>query len=420
MHDIHYIKQNQKLFDQHLIRRGLEPVSEKLIKIYDDTLNIQHQLQNFQEKKNKLAKTIAFHKKNNKDATTILSEAEKVKNSIHTLEEKYSKLKNILSDKLSSLPNILEDDVPLGDESNNLEIKKIGQVTNLDFVPKSHEILAQNLNGLDSVLAAKISGSRFSILKKDIARLERAIINFFLDKHIENGYQEVSVPHLVTEKSMYGSSQLPKFENDAYKTLDNMYLIPTSEVVLCNFVQDKLLEEIELPVRLTAHTQCYRREAGSAGKDMHGLIRQHQFSKVELVSITRPQESKKELENTVEYASSLLKILDIPHRIILLASKDTSFASTKTYDIEVWLPSPKKYCEISSCSNCLDFQARRMKARYKEMNSKKNLFVHTLNASGLAVGRTIVAILENYQNSDGSVAIPKALQKYMNKLPLLK
>ena len=420
MHDIHYIKQNQKLFDQHLIRRGLEPVSEKVIKIYDDTLNIQHQLQNFQEKKNKLAKTIAFHKKNNKDATTILYEAEKVKNSIHTLEEKYSKLKNILSDHLSSSPNILEDDVPLGDESNNLEIKKIGQVTNLDFVPKSHEILAQNLNGLDSALAAKISGSRFSILKNDIARLERAIINFFLDKHIENGYQEVSVPHLVTEKSMYGSSQLPKFENDAYKTLDNMYLIPTSEVVLCNFVQDKLLEEIELPVRLTAHTQCYRREAGSAGKDMHGLIRQHQFSKVELVSITRPQESKKELENTVEYASSLLKILDIPHRIILLASKDTSFSSTKTYDIEVWLPSQKKYCEISSCSNCLDFQARRMKARYKEMNSKKNLFVHTLNASGLAVGRTIVAILENYQNSDGSVAVPKALQRYMNKLPLLK
>jgi len=318
---------------------------------------------------------------------------------------------------LSNLPNIPAQDVPIGaDENSNLEVRRYGGKRQFDFVPESHYELGEKLGLMDFEQAAKISGSRFAILKGQLARLGRALINFMLEMHVnEFGYTEVYHPALVKNEAMYNVGQLPKFSDDSYLTTDELRLIPTSEVFLTSLVADKIVEEKELPIRFTAYSECFRKEAGSAGRDTRGMIRQHQFGKVELVSITAEDQSNDELERMTSVVEEILKKLELPYRVMLLCSGDMGFAAQRTYDIEVWLPEQNKYREISSCSNCGAFQARRMNAKYSSETDKKiKKYVHTLNGTALAIGRTIVAIMENYQNSDGSIAIPNVLQKYMS------
>ena len=342
------------------------------------------------------------------------------------MSKKQDELKFKIENILSSLPNIALDDVPLGkDESSNIEVEKKGQIKTFDFQPKSHYELGDYLEMLDFELATKTSGSRFVFVKDKLALLERALSNFMLDVHTkENGYEEISPPLIASESSMYGTGQLPKFENDQFEIKidenDNRkFLIPTAEVILTNIVKDKILNIKDLPLRYVASTSCFRKEAGSYGKDTKGMIRQHQFYKVELVSIAENDKCGEELERMTNCASMILDKLKLPYRKLLLCSGDMGFSAEKTYDIEVWLPSENKYREISSCSSCGTFQARRMKARYK--NSKNNTeFVGTLNGSGLAIGRTLIAVLENYQNSDGSINVPEALKPYMNNLDVIK
>ncbi len=343
-----------------------------------------------------------------------------VKNGIVELEAKYEKLIGGMRAELKTIPNIPADDVPDGaDESGNVEIRRWGTPRTFEFTPIEHDILGEKL-GLDFEAAVKLSGSRFVVLRGQMARLERALANFMLDVHTkEYGYTEMSVPVLVKAPALFGTSQLPKFEEDLFKTTNDYYLIPTAEVSLTNLVADAITATEDLPLRMTAYTQCFRSEAGSAGKDTRGMIRQHQFGKVELVSITTPELSDAEHERMVGCAESILQKLELPFRTMLLCTGDMGFAAKKTYDLEVWLPGQGKYREISSCSNCGDFQARRMNARTRAKDEKNTRFLHTLNGSGLAIGRTMVAILENYQQADGSVALPSVLSPYlggMNRL----
>jgi seryl-tRNA synthetase len=319
-------------------------------------------------------------------------------------------------DKLiEGLPNVLADDVPDGsDETANVELKRVGEPPRFDFAPRQHFEIGEGLGLMDFAAAAKISGARFVVLRGPLARLERALAAFMLDLHTGTfGYREVVPPLLVRDQTVFGTGQLPKFAQDLFRTTDGFWLIPTAEVPLTNLVADEILDEAALPLRFTAHTPCFRSEAGAAGKDTRGMIRQHQFSKVELVSITRPEDSAGEHERMVSCAEEVLKRLGLAYRVIVLCSGDTGFAAQKTYDIEVWLPGQNTYREISSCSNCGDFQGRRMKARCRKAGEKGTRFVHTLNGSGLAVGRTMIALLENYQRQDGTVAIPEALRPYM-------
>ena len=326
---------------------------------------------------------------------------------------------------LSELPNILSSEVPDGlTENENLELRRRGILPNFEFTPKDHVELGEALNCLDFNSAAKISGSRFVFLKSSLARLERALTNFMLDHQVQKfGYTEISPPLMVNDTALFGTGQLPKFSDQQFKTTDDYWLIPTSEVPLTNLVADCIIDEIELPLRFTAYTPCFRSEAGAAGRDTKGMIRVHQFGKVEMVSITHPEQSINEHERMTECAEDILSILDIPFRTVLLCSGDTGFSATKTYDIEVWLPGQDdgagKYREISSCSLCNTFQARRMMARYRERGAKKTEFLHTLNGSGLAVGRTIIAILENYQQGNGDIAVPEALKPYMDGLDVI-
>ena len=312
-------------------------------------------------------------------------------------------------------------DVPVGpDEGSNIEMNKYGKILKDNRIPPHFEI-GERLNHLDFETASKLSGSRFVISKNNIAKMERALSNFMIDFHVkENGYEEVSVPILVKEDAMFGTGQLPKFEEDQYKTTDGMWLIPTAEVPLTNLVREKVLNQSDLPQRYVAYTQCFRREAGAAGKDTRGLIRLHQFPKVELVSIVSPSKSDIELERMVDSAQKILQQLKLPYRTIFLSTGDMGFSASKTYDLEVWFPSQNTYREISSCSNCQDFQARRMNAKYKDKIEKKNLFVHTLNGSGVAVGRALASILENFYNEDGSVTVPEVLRPYMDGIKILK
>ena len=341
---------------------------------------------------------------------------------IEELEKSELKIKKEINLILSSLPNIALDEVPVGkDEKSNKEIKKIGEITKLDFKPLSHYEIGEKLNLMDFDIASKTSGARFVFLKSKLALLERAISNFMLDVHTKKfAYQEISPPLIVNENTMYGTGQLPKFEKDQFEINSEeeklrKFLIPTAEVVLTNMVRETFLKKEELPLRLVASTACFRKEAGSYGKDTKGMIRQHQFYKVELVSIVDPNECLIELERMTDCATKVLDSLKLPYRKIVLSTGDMGFSAEKTYDIEVWLPSENKYREISSCSSCGSFQARRMKARFKNNKNETN-FVGTLNGSGLAVGRTLIAILENYQEEDGSIAIPKVLKPYMNNL----
>ncbi len=414
MHDLNFIRENPSSFDESLKKRFLEPQSSIILDLDSKKRELLSKSQDLRSERKKLSSS--FSKLNETEKSSIQEKVQNIKSKIDSLENDLAIIDKNLNEILSSIPNLPHQDVPVGeDETSNLVIKTVGEIPKFDFKPKPHFELGENLGMLDFEQAGKVSGTRFVYLKNHLARLERAIANFMIDKHTsEFGYEEVIPPNMVRDAAAYGTGQLPKFSEDLFKTNTDHWLIPTAEVPLTNLVLDSILNENQLPQRLTAWTPCYRSEAGAAGRDTRGMIRQHQFSKVELVSITKEEESEKELERMLNCATSILDDLKIPYQIVLLSSGDMGFSAEKTYDIEVWLPGEGKYREISSCSNCRSFQARRMNAKYK--TSDQNKFVHTLNGSGLAVGRTLIAILENYQNDDGSITIPDILLPYMGNI----
>ena len=412
------IRKNPDFFKKKLKSRFVEN-SDKLI---DDLVKFDNNLrsnlelqQDLQNKRNSISKSLSSIKdKKSSEFIKKTEEVGEIKSKISNLEEVISNLYKSIDDILHNLPNIPDDSVPLGtDETSNKEIKLFGKIKEFNFKPLSHEEIGSKLGQIDFETAVNISGSRFVILKKDIAKLERALINFMIDVHTkENDYEEVNVPVLVKEETMFGTGQLPKFKDEQFKTTNNLWLIPTSEVSLTNMVANQIVAYEQLPLRYVSASLCFRSEAGAAGKDTKGMMRQHQFTKVELVSIIQPEFRFEELERLTKSAETILQKLELPYRVTLLSSGDMGFGAEKTYDLEVWIPSQKKYREISSCSSCGTFQANRMKARYKTIEGKNELLA-TLNGSGLAIGRTIIAILENYQNEDGTVTIPKVLQPYM-------
>ncbi len=420
MHDIKWIREHSSLFDNVLSNRGLPPIADKILQIDGRRRDVMAELQQLQSKRNELASKIGFMKSNNQDTSDLEMQSSEIKDKLIKLEKDEGALNTELNNILCSLPNIPLEDVPIGkDETFNKCIRVIGDIPVFNFKPKRHYELGEDLGLIDFQSAAKISGSRFTILKGAVALMERALKNFMLDNHTkEFGYQEVSVPFLVKSDSMFGTGQLPKFAEDSFQTTDNRWLIPTAEVPLTNLVRDSIIPVENLPIRVTAYSACFRSEAGAAGRDTRGMIRNHQFSKVELVSIVHPNDGEKELERMTNVAENILKKLGLSYRVMLLSSGDMGFSASKTYDLEVWLPGENTYREISSCSLCGQFQARRMNARYKGKNDKG--FVATLNGSGLAIGRTIVAIMENYQREDGSIRIPDALIPYMRGLREIK
>ena len=414
MHNINYIRENPIEFDNAMKVRGENPISTKILEIDKVKRETQTVLQTLLAERNNISKIIGKLKSNNEDAKEEMLKVDEIKNKINTLKELQQIKENELNSILNRLPNIPHQTVPNGkDENDNVLYREWGSRPNFDFKPKMHYEIGESLGLINFELASKLSGSRFVVLKKQISKLERSISNFMLDKHTEeNGYTEYSVPFLVKKDSLFGTGQLPKFDEDLFTAGENHWLIPTAEVPLTNLVREEILNINQLPIRATSFTPCFRSEAGAAGKDTKGMLRQHQFTKVELVSIVEPQHSEEELERMLNCAESILKDLQIHYRVMTLCSGDMGFSANKTYDIEVWLPGENKYREISSCSNCTDFQARRMNSRYK--TEDKNTYVHTLNGSGLAVGRTLIAILENYQMEDGNVEIPEILRKYFN------
>jgi seryl-tRNA synthetase len=415
--DIKWIRDNAEAFDAGLKRRGLPAQAAALIKIDDERRKILTALQDAQSRRNTASKDIGKAKASKDEALAnkLMAEVNALKDAIAKGEEDERRINAELEKALAVIPNTPRDDVPLGsDEKANKEIRRQGTPRKFDFKPKQHFEIGEALGLMDFETAGKVSGARFVFLKGALARLERALASFMLDLHTGTfGYTEMNPPLLVKDHTAYGTGNLPKFADDLFVTTNGFWLIPTAEVSLTNVVREQILDEAQLPMRLTAWTPCFRSEAGAAGKDTRGMIRQHQFSKVELVSITTPEQSTEEHERMTSCAEEVLKRLGLPYRTMLLCTGDMGFASQKTYDIEVWLPGQDAYREISSCSVCGDFQARRMGARYRPKASKEVRFVHTLNGSGLAVGRTLVAVLENYQQSDGSVTIPEALQPYM-------
>ena len=412
MIDIKYIRDNPNEFDNAMIARGNAIRSKEILELDEKKRQKIQLIQELQATRNKIAQEIAILKKNNSDSTHLLDQSKKINQQL-TSEESNFNLDKELQEILLGIPNLPSKNTPLGkDENNNIEIEKFGTPRKFDFTPKAHDQIGEKLQMLDFEQSTQMSGARFSTLSADLAHLERALSNFMLDTAIENNYTEVSPPNLVKSEAMKFSGQLPKFSEEAYSTSDGYWLIPTSEVSLVNLVAKKTLNEIQLPLRFVAYTPCYRREAGSAGKDTAGIIRQHQFKKVELVSIASQESSESEHERMTSIACTILQKLNLPYRKILLCTGDIGFCSNKTYDIEVWIPSQNKYREISSCSNCGDFQSRRANIKYKTKDGK-TLFAHTLNGSSLAVGRTLVAIIENYQNADGSIEIPEILRSYM-------
>jgi seryl-tRNA synthetase len=477
MHDIKSIRDDPQAFDEGLKRRGLAPMSGEILRRDMELRALLTRLQQVQARRNEASKLIgqAKAKKDEAQAGSLMAEVAGLKEEIQKGEEEERTLQARLHDFLAAIPNLPAEDVPVGsDESANVELRRWGERPGMNFKPKEHFELGEKLGQMDFEAAARMSGARFVVLKNQLARLERAIAQFMLDLHTEQqrenninekleigGYAEISPPLLVRDHAMFGTAQLPKFIDDQFlasrtitrgellqdalrhadendktafasgkidlkslveRTLaraplkEDFWLIPTAEVPLTNLVREQILDENQLPLRFTAYTPCFRAEAGAAGKDTRGMIRLHQFSKVELVSITTPERSAEEHERMTHCAQEVLKRLNMQHRIIVLSTGDMGFAARKTYDIEVWLPGQDAFREISSCSNCGDFQARRMNARYRPGGEKSPRFVHTLNGSGLAVGRTLVAILENYQQADGSVLIPEVLKPYMGGL----
>ena len=424
MHDIKAIRDNPDAFDRAWSAKGRSGAAAEAVKLDAQLRAAQTALQEAQAKRNESSKLIgqAKAKKDEAEAARLMAEVEALKGVMTTAAEEEALVGGKLKDLLASLPNIPAPEVPAGeDESGNVEQRRWGDASKLPAgrlnAPKDHVDLGAALGGMDFEAAARMSGARFVVLKKEIARLERAIGQFMLDlQTIEHGYTEISPPLLVKDEALFGTGQLPKFADDLFHTSDDRWLIPTAEVSLTNIVREQLVAEEELPMRLTALTPSFRAEAGSAGRDTRGMIRQHQFYKVELVSITTPDQSEAEHQRMVECAEAVLKKLELPFRTMLLCAGDMGFGAKKTYDLEVWLPSQTMYREISSCSNCGDFQARRMDARFRKTGEKGGHFVHTLNGSGLAVGRTLVAVLENYQDEAGRIHIPAALQPYMGGL----
>lgn len=419
------------MLDPKLLRGDLTALKEKLatrgyeldVAFWTDVETKRKELQvrteELQAQKNAGAKKIGELKRSGENADDLLAQMEKVSDEMKTAENELRDLQAVITNASLAIPNLPDDSVPVGaDESDNVEVRKWGVPRVFDFEIKDHTDIGEGLGQLDFALASKLTGARFSTLKGGLARLNRALIQFMLDTHISKGYTEMYVPYMVNAESLKGTGQLPKFEEDLFKVSDSYYMIPTSEVPLTNTVRDTILAPSDLPMKLTAHTPCFRSEAGSAGRDTRGLIRQHQFEKVEMVQIVRADTSMHALEEMTAQAESILQALELPYRVITLCTGDMGFGAVKTYDIEVWLPSQDTYREISSCSNCGDFQARRMGARVKD--GKQTELVHTLNGSGLAVGRTLLAILENHQNADGTVNIPKVLQPYMGGLEVLK
>ncbi|HVZ04267.1 serine--tRNA ligase [Hyphomicrobium sp.] len=420
MFDIKWIRDNAEAFDEGLRRRGLAPQAAALIALDDKRRATLTTLQEAQSRRNTASKEIGKAKgaKDEATAARLMSEVAALKDTIAKGEDDERRLDAEIKAALEVIPNLPLADVPEGsDETGNVEMRKVGTPARLDFTPKQHFEIGEALGLMDFEAAQKISGARFVVLKGALARLERALANFMLDLHTGDfGYTEVNPPILVKDQAAYGTAQLPKFAEDLFKTTNDFWLLPTAEISLANLVREQLLDEAQLPMRVTAWTPCFRSEAGAAGKDTRGMIRQHQFSKVELISITTPETSLEELERKTACAEEILKRLGLPFRTVVLCTGDMGFASQKTYDIEVWLPGQGMYREISSCSVCGDFQARRMDARYRPKDGGKPVYVHTLNGSGLAVGRTLIAVLENYQQADGSVIIPDALRPYMGGL----
>ena len=417
MLDIELIRSNPEYVKERLATRDKElpELVDKVLELDKKRREIIKKLDELRRERNELSKQIGILKREGKDTTEIQNRVKSLKVEIDKLEEELRKVEEELKNTLLWIPNLPHPSVPVGeDENDNVEIRRWGEPRKFDFEPKPHWELGEKLGILDFKRGAKLSGSRFTVIKGWGARLERALINFMLDLHTKKGYKEVCPPHLVRPEILVGTGQLPKFEEDLYKCeRDELYLIPTAEVPLTNLHRDEILKEEELPIYYTAYTPCYRREAGAYGKDIRGIIRQHQFDKVELVKIVHPDTSYEELEKLTRDAEEVLQLLGLPYRVVELCTGDLGFSAAKTYDIEVWFPSQNRYREISSCSNCEDFQARRMNTRFKDSKTGKNRFVHTLNGSGLAVGRTLAAILENYQQEDGSVVVPEVLRDYV-------
>lgn len=419
MHDIKSIRKDPHAFDKAMIKRGLGAISEEILERDKEVRGEKTNMQELQQQSNDLAKKIGALKMKGEDASAEIEASKQVKAKIAALknqqnEEQADIPTELVDELLYTLPNILSDDVPDGDgEDENVEIRRVGEKREFAFTPKEHFEIGENLGLMDFEQTAKISGSRFVTLKGGLAKMERALANFMLDIHTkEFGYTETSVPILVKDHAMFGTGQLPKFAEDSFVTTDGYRLISTSEISLTNLVRESIIEKEKLPLRFVTCTPCFRSEAGSAGRDTKGMLRQHQFWKVEMVSVTDEESSAAEHERMTNCAEEVLKRLKIPYRVMLLCSADTGFTATKTYDLEVWLPGQIRYREVSSCSNCGDFQARRMNARYRAAD-KDNRFVHTLNGSGVAVGRALIAIIENYQNKDGSITVPDALRVYM-------
>ncbi len=416
MHNLKEIRKDFSKFEKDLEKRSVKIDFNNLKKLDELNRDLIQKKENLEKEKKDISKS--------KDES-LFKKSKEISVELEKISEQQKKTKTELDNILSSLPNIPHQDVPNGkDENDNVEVLKAGKVPEFNFKPKSHYELGEKLGMLDFDLATKTTGSRFVFVKKELALLERALSNFMLDTHIlQNGYQEISPPLIASDNTMYGTGQLPKFENDQFEIKfdegsDRKFLIPTAEVILTNIVKDKIVDQKDLPMRFVASTPCFRKEAGSYGKDTKGMIRQHQFYKVEMVSIVEKENCLEELEQMTNCATDILDKLELPYRKIILCSGDMGFSAEKTYDIEVWLPSENKYREISSCSSCSTFQAQRMKSRYKNKN-KETVFVGTLNGSGLAVGRTLIAVLENYQQKDGSIVVPKILRPYMNNLELI-
>ena len=412
MHNLKLIRDNPEVFKKKFLDRNVNVDFEKLLKLDKENRNIIQKKEKLEQEKKAISKT--------KDKSQF-KKSKKISAEIENLEESLKEMQSKINPILNFLPNLALDDVPLGkDEKSNKELKKIGKIPQFNFKTLSHYELGEKLNLMDFNLATKTSGSRFVFLKGKLAELERAISNFMIDVHTkEFAYQEISPPLIVTETTMFGTGQLPKFKNDQFEIKlegdQKKFLIPTAEVILTNMVRENSIKLNDLPIRLVASTACFRKEAGSYGKDTKGMIRQHQFYKVELVSIVEPKKCVEELDRMINCAEQILKKLNLPYRSLLLCSGDMGFSAEKTVDLEVWIPSENKYREISSCSSCGQFQSRRMKAKYKDSKNKSD-FLGTLNGSGLAVGRTLIAIMENYQNSDGTITIPEALRPYMKNL----
>lgn len=422
MHDIAWIRENPDAFDAACARRGLAGEAERLLTIDRAQRQARTAMQELQQRRNALSRAIGAARARGEDAGDAMAEVAAIRERAATLEKEEGAQAAALRERLAAIPNLVDDTVPEGgDESANVELRRWGSPPAFAFAPRDHAEIGASLGQMDFQRAAAMSGARFVLLRGALARLEKALALFMLDLHTrEFGYEEVSAPLLVRPEAAFGTGSLPKFAHDLFVTSDGRYLIPTAEMTLTNMVRERIVAEEELPMRLTSFTPCFRSEAGAAGRDTRGMIRQHQFWKVELVSIATPEQSAAEHERMTQCAEAVLQRLGLPYRVVALAAGDIGFAARRTYDLEAWLPGQGRYREISSCSNCGDFQARRMGARCRPGAGKRTRFVHTLNGSGVAVGRALIAVLENFQTGDGQVIVPEALRPYMHGVERLR